>query len=70
MTDHHRNFIAGSSFFSVNLAERPQRFLMEHIDILRIALTSSIRHLPEDWAGTVAGHDPALGERAPEPRAR
>ena len=38
MTDYRRNFIAsGTFFFTVNLAERRQQLLTEHIDELRTA---------------------------------
>ena len=38
MVRYRRNFIAGGSFFfTVNLAERQQRLLIEHVDLLRRA---------------------------------
>ncbi len=38
MTDYRRNFVPGGSlFFTVNLADRRQRLLTEHIDDLRAA---------------------------------
>jgi len=38
MTNYRRNFIPGGSlFFTVNLADRRQRLLTEHIDVLREA---------------------------------
>ena len=47
MTDYRRNFVAGGSFFfTVNLAERRQRLLTEHIDALRIAFRETRRHHP------------------------
>jgi hypothetical protein len=39
MTNYRRSFIAGASyFFTVNLAERSSRLLIEHIDWLREAI--------------------------------
>jgi putative transposase len=47
MTDYRRNFVAGGSFFfTVNLAERRQRLLTEHIDALRIAFRETRWHHP------------------------
>src|SRR5579885_3212963 len=38
MTSYRRNFVRGGSFFfTVNLADRRQRLLVEHIDHLRLA---------------------------------
>jgi len=38
MTDYRRNYIQGGTyFFTVNLAERKQKRLIEHVDILRKA---------------------------------
>jgi putative transposase len=38
MTSYRRNFVPGGSyFFTVNLADRRQRLLVEHIDLLRSA---------------------------------
>ncbi len=38
MTSYRRNFVPGASyFFTVNLADRRSRLLIEHIDILRAA---------------------------------
>jgi putative transposase len=38
MTDYRRNFVPGGSFFfTVNLADRRSRLLIEHIDGLREA---------------------------------
>jgi len=47
MTDYRRNFLAGGSFFfTVNLAERHLRLLMDHIDKLRAAFREMRRHHP------------------------
>ena len=46
MTDYRRNFIAGGSFFFVNLAERRLRLLTRHIDELRPAFRETRRHHP------------------------
>jgi putative transposase len=38
MTNYRRNFVPGGSyFFTVNLAERRERLLTDHIDLLRNA---------------------------------
>ncbi len=47
MTGYRRNFMAGGSFFfTVNLAERRQRLLTQHIDKLRTAFRETRRHHP------------------------
>ena len=47
MTSYRRNFIAGASFFfTVNLAERRQRLLTQHIDVLRTAFRETRRRHP------------------------
>jgi putative transposase len=47
MTDYRRNFLAGGSFFfTVNLAERHLRLLMDHIDKLRAAFRETRRRHP------------------------
>jgi putative transposase len=47
MTDYHRNFIAGGSFFfTVNLADRRPRLLTQHIDELRTAFRETRRDHP------------------------
>ena len=47
MTDYRRNFIAsGTFFFTVNLAERRQQLLTEHIDELRTAFREVRRRHP------------------------
>ncbi|WP_426435643.1 REP-associated tyrosine transposase [Bradyrhizobium genosp. P] len=47
MTDYRRNFIAGGSFFfTVNLANRRQRLLTDHIDELRTAFRETRRDHP------------------------
>jgi putative transposase len=45
MTSYRRNFVAGSYFFTVNLADRRLRLLTEHIELLRAAFRYvKIRH--------------------------
>jgi putative transposase len=52
MTDYRRNFIAsGSFFFTVNLAERRQLLLTEHIDELRTGFREVRRRHPFTWRG-------------------
>ena len=47
MTDYRRNFVAGGCFFfTVNLAERRQQLLTQHVDALRIALRETRRRHP------------------------
>jgi len=47
MTDYRRNFLAGGSFFfTVNLAERHLRLLMDYIDKLRAAFRETRRRHP------------------------
>src|SRR4051812_48732592 len=47
MTGYRRNFVAGGCFFfTVNLADRRRRLLIEHIDALRTALRETQRHHP------------------------
>ncbi len=47
MTDYRRNFVPGGSFFfTVNLADRRLRLLIEHIDELRGAFREVHRHHP------------------------
>jgi putative transposase len=47
MTNYHRNFVAGGSFFfTVNLADRRQRLLTERIDLLRRAFKDVRRQHP------------------------
>jgi putative transposase len=47
MTNYRRNFVAGASFFfTVNLADRWQRLLTEHIDVLRAAFRDVRRRHP------------------------
>src|SRR5260370_29258119 len=42
MTDYRRNFIAGGSYFTVNLAERRLRLLAEHIDSAEFVIGPSV----------------------------
>ncbi len=46
MTSYRRNFVEGGSFFfTVNLADRRKRLLVEHIDLLRRAFREvRLRH--------------------------
>src|ERR1700723_2400793 len=46
MTGYRRNFVAGGSFFTVNLAERRLRLLTGHIDQLRTAFREVRRRHP------------------------
>jgi putative transposase len=47
MTNYRRNFVAGASFFfTVNLADRRQRLLIERIDLLRAAFKRVRRRHP------------------------
>jgi putative transposase len=47
MTTYHRNFIAGGRFFfTVNLAERRRRLLVQHIDELRSAFRETRQRHP------------------------
>lgn len=46
MTGYRRNFIAGGSFFTVNLAERQLELLTQYIDELRTAFRETRRHHP------------------------
>jgi REP-associated tyrosine transposase len=46
MTDYRRNFVPGGSFFfTVNLADRRQRLLTDHVETLRLAFREiRVRH--------------------------
>jgi len=47
MTDYRRHFVPGGTwFFTVNLADRSQRLLVEHIDLLRRAFAQTRREHP------------------------
>ncbi|KIU47162.1 MULTISPECIES: transposase [Bradyrhizobium] len=47
MTGYRRNFVAGGCFFfTVNLADRRRRLLIENIEILRTAFRETQRHHP------------------------
>ena len=47
MTDYRRCFVPGGSyFFTVNLADRSQRLLVEHIHLLRRAIRETRREYP------------------------
>ena len=47
MTNYRRNFLAGASFFfTVNLADRQQRLLTDHIGLLRTAFRDTRQHHP------------------------
>jgi putative transposase len=46
MTSYRRNFMAGGSFFTVNLAERRLRLLTECIGELRAAFRETLRRHP------------------------
>ena len=47
MTQYRRNFVPGGTyFFTVNLAERRQRLLTDHIDLLRAAFRYTLARHP------------------------
>lgn len=47
MTDYRRNFVPGGTyFFTVNLADRTQRLLIEHIDLLKLSLSAAQQEQP------------------------
>ena len=47
MTEYRRYFIpCGTYFFTVNLAERTRRLLVEHVDLLRAAVAVTRREYP------------------------
>jgi putative transposase len=47
MTNYRRNFVPGGSyFFTVNLAERRERLLTDHVDLLRSAFRYVRRRHP------------------------
>ena len=47
MTEYRRHFIPGGTyFFTVNLAERSRRLLIEHIALLRVAVVETRREHP------------------------
>src|SRR6266851_1613139 len=54
MTNYRRNFVSGGSyFFTVNLADRRLRLLIEHIGLLRTAFRYAQTRHPFEIAATV-----------------
>jgi putative transposase len=66
VTSYQRNFVLGDcQFFTVNLADRKSRLLIDHFDGLRAAFRYAHSRHPFaiDWGGDIAEDTVKSGER-------